>query len=348
MSHVITLSPSGNRFSCTRGQTILVAGLAEGVGLPFSCRSGLCRSCRGKVLQGQVDPGEVHPAYLNERDRALGYVHLCQAHALSDCIIEVEEWDTSAACPIMRAPARIVSMQRAAPDVMILWLSLPPNESLRFQAGQYLDITDKNKVKRSYSIANAPAAEGARQVELHVRHMPGGLFTDALFSQVKLKDLVQLEGPLGQCVLKQEEAPLVLVASGTGFAPIKAMVEEELSRGSRRPIHLYWGGRTRADLYLTELAQAWSGQHAHIQYTPVLSEPTQDCQWSGRTGFVHRVVMQDHPDLSGCLVYACGAPVMVESARNDFTRHCGLPEHAFHADAFISQADQAAARPEYL
>jgi len=340
MSHVVTLLPSGHRFECEPRQTILEAGLASGLGLPFSCRSGMCRTCRGRRVEGQVDLGDVHPAYLSPQDREQGFVHLCQARALGDCVIHIEEVDASRLFPVGRFPARILAMQRLADDVMAVELSLPPNEPLRFHAGQYVEVTDKGGVKRSYSIANACPGEGARRLELHIRHMPGGAFTDTLFSSTKARDIWRLAGPMGQFMLDDSDAPIVMLAAGTGFAPIKAIIEDSLARGVGRPMHLYWGGRRRQDLYMSALAEQWAAGHAHIQYTPVLSDATEACQWQGRTGFVHLAVMQDYPDLSGHQVYACGAPVMVESARRDFVGHCGLPEAAFRADAFVSEADK--------
>ncbi|MCI2809842.1 CDP-6-deoxy-delta-3,4-glucoseen reductase [Eoetvoesiella caeni] len=342
MSYTVTLQPSGRQFSCTSQQAILGAGLNAGAGLPFSCRSGVCRSCRGRVATGQVDLGNVHPAYLSEEERAQGYAHLCQAKPLSDCTIEIDEYDTSLSHPIQQLPSRVLSITRMAPDVIALTLGLPPNEPLRFHAGQYLDIVFDDALRRSYSIANAPAADGVRQVELHLRHMPGGAFTDKAFSTLKVREMLRIEAPLGQFFLDQKsDKPVVLLASGTGFAPIKAMVEYGIAQKSKRPMHIYWGGRTRADLYLHELALQWARDHAYIRYTPVLSNATADCCWDGRDGFVHRAVMQDYPDLTDHQVYACGAPIVVESARRDFIGACHLPDHEFRADAFVSEADKA-------
>jgi len=342
MSYTVTLQPSGRQFDCAPQQNILGAGLKAGAGLPFSCRSGVCRTCRGRVVSGQVDLGEVHPAYLNEAERAQGYVHLCQAKALGDCTIEIDEYDTSLSHPVQQLPVRVMAIDRAAPDVAILTLGLPPNEPLRFHAGQYLDITVGPETRRSYSIANAPSPDGVRQVKLHVRHMPGGVFTDKVFTTMKVRELLRIEAPLGQFFLDEtSDKPVILLASGTGFAPIKAIVEHALEQESTRPMHVYWGARTWVDLYMHDLAEQWARDHAHIHYTPVLSDATPECNWQGRAGFVHQAVMQDYPSLAEHQVYACGAPVMVESARRDFTGACGLPEQEFRADAFVSEADKA-------
>ncbi|MES2258228.1 MAG: CDP-6-deoxy-delta-3,4-glucoseen reductase [Pseudomonadota bacterium] len=342
MNHTITLLPSGRSFQCEDGSSILAAGLAAGAGLPFSCRSGVCRTCRGRIVSGDIDPGQVHPAYLTPAEQAEGFVHLCQARASADCAIQIDEIDTSRSFPAGQMPVRVLSMRQAAPDVMLLQLGMPANEPLRFHAGQYLDVLLAPGVRRSYSIANPPLPDGVRQLELHVRHMPGGLFTDSVFSTLQPRTMLKVEAPQGRFALDEtSDLPMILLASGTGFAPLKAIVEYSIARGQRRPIHLYWGGRRKADLYLHALAEQWAADHPHIRYTPVLSEATPECAWQGRDGYVHLAVLADYPDLSGHQVYACGAPPMVESARRDFLARAGLPPEAFLADAFVSEADKA-------
>ena len=340
-SFTITLQPKGSAFACTAHGDILKAGLASGISLRYSCRSGVCRTCRARLVAGQVDYGQVHPSYLSDADKAAGYVHLCCARPLSDCTIEAEEIDLGLA-PATQFPVRVMKAQRLAPDVMQVVLGLPPNEPLQFLAGQYAELLLADGIRRSYSIATAPSSEGLRQIELHIRHMPGGHFTDRVFDSLKVRDLLRVEAPQGIFRIDEpSEKPMVMVASGTGFAPIKAMVEYSLQKGMDRPMHIYWGGRTRADLYMDALASGWAQAHPHITYTPVLSDATDDCHWTGRRGFVHRAVMQDHADLSAFQVYACGAPVMVDAARADFDQLCGLPGDQFFADSFVSEADRA-------
>jgi CDP-4-dehydro-6-deoxyglucose reductase len=228
-----------------------------------------------------------------------------------------------------------------APDVAIVELRLPINENLRFAAGQYLDFVLENGVRRSYSIATPPAAAGLIALELHIRHTPGGMFTDPLFDgAIKPGQILHFEAPLGTFSLREEsDKPIVFVASGTGFAPIKAIIGYIMQRKIPRPMTLYWGGRQRRDLYMDELARHWESEWSGFKYVPVLSEAAPEEAWRGRAGFVHRAVMQDLPDLSGHQVYACGAPVMVEAARKDFTAQCGLPEGEFFADSFLTQAE---------
>jgi CDP-4-dehydro-6-deoxyglucose reductase len=239
-------------------------------------------------------------------------------------------------------PARVLSFEAPASDVRIVTLGLPANEPVQFRAGQFIDVLRPDGTRRSYSIATMPEAAGVRQLELHIRHMPGGVFTDHVFGAMKLREIWQIEMPLGSFYLREDStAPMLMVCSGTGFAPIQAMVEDSLARGMTRPIDLYWGGRRRADLYRADKAQAWADAHAHIRFVPVLSDATDADAWQGQTGLVHQAVLQDHPDMHAMQVYACGAPVMVEAARRDFVAQAQLSETQFFADSFLSAADQA-------
>jgi CDP-4-dehydro-6-deoxyglucose reductase len=214
-----------------------------------------------------------------------------------------------------------------------LQLKLPANERLQFLAGQYIDILLKDGKRRSFSLANAPHDDTL--LELHVRHIPGGQFTDHVFASMKEKDIVRFSGPHGTFFLREESPkPMLMIAGGTGFAPIKAVIEHAIAEGSTRPITLYWGGRQRADLYRAEIAERWAADHPHIRFVPVLSEPAAADQWTGRTGLVHQAAMADLPELSQYQVYACGAPAMIAAAKRDFCGRCNLPEDEFFADAF--------------
>ena len=341
MAYKIELQPSGHSFEVPPDKTVLLAGLEAGFHMPYSCRVGTCRTCRGTIKSGRVDYGDVHPTYLPDIDKAKGYVLCCQARPLEDTVIEVKELEGMAGLRPRVVPCRVEKLDRPTPDVAVISVRLPMNENFRFLAGQHIDVQLKDGKRRSYSIANPPKPEGVTALELHVRHTPGGAFTDHVFSALKLRDLLRFEGPLGSFYLREDsDKPIVLVASGTGFAPIKAMCELALQKGVKRPITLYWGCWTRRDLYMLDVPESW--QHANLKFIPVLSNPTPECAWAGRTGFVHRAVMEDFPDLSSFQVYACGAPVMVEAARTDFSAKCGLPAEEFYADAFLTEADKAA------
>jgi CDP-4-dehydro-6-deoxyglucose reductase len=344
MKHLITLLPSGHVFEVEAGESILRAGLAAGYSLPFSCRQGVCRTCRGKLISGEIDWGEVHPAYLSDADRALGYTHLCQATARSDVVVEVHEHEGLAGVKVRQVPCRISKIEKPAPDVSIVHLRLPMNENMMFVAGQHIEFMLPDGMRRNYSIATKPNVEGVTAIELHIRHVPGGAFTDQILPRLKERELMRFEGPLGTFSLREKSSKaIVFLASGTGFSAIKAMAEfafeKELHK--QRPIVFYWGGRTRQDLYADALVRDWQERFANFRYVPVLSEPTAGCEWTQRTGFVHQAVMQDYPDMREVEVYACGAPVMVDAARADFIRDCRLDQGDFFSDAFLSQADLA-------
>jgi CDP-4-dehydro-6-deoxyglucose reductase len=339
MVHRVTLKPSGHTYEVEDGETILQAGLDAGHMLPYSCRAGVCRTCRGTIIEGKVDYGAVHATYLPDADKAKGYALLCQAKPLTDLVVEVRE--VHGVRPRI-IPCRVEKLDKPAPDVAVIGLRLPMNENFRFLAGQYIDVLLKEGKRRSYSLATRPDPGGVTALEIHVRATPGGLFTEQVFTKLKVRDLLRFEGPLGSFYLREEsEKPIVMVASGTGFAPIKAIAELALEKGleKKRPITLYWGCRIKPDLYLLELAQSW--ERPGFKFVPVLSEPRPEDQWTGRTGFVHRAVMEDFPDMTGVQVYACGAPVMVESARRDFSLNCRLPVEEFYADSFLTEADKA-------
>lgn len=342
-TYQITVQPSQHQFLANDDQSVLDAALAAGILLPYSCRSGACSSCKGKVLAGTFEAGSAPEQVLMAEELEAGFTLLCQAKPRSDMVIESREVRLASDIQVRKLPVRVTKIQRAAADVAVLTLQLPSSETFRFYPGQYIELILKDGKRRSYSMANSP--DQAATLELHVRHMPGGLFTDHVFgvgpTQMKERDILRFEGPLGSFFLRESDKPIVFLASGTGFAPIKAIVESMIERGIERPAVLYWGGRRPHDLYMDELARSWVSKLPGFVYIPVVSDALAEDHWEGRTGFVHQAVMADLPDLSGYEVYACGAPVVVESARRDFRWHCGLPDEAFFADAFTSAADTA-------
>ena len=341
MAHRVTVQPSGNTFTVPEGDTILAAALNEGFHLPYGCRNGACGSCKGKLVAGEIDYGKYQHTALSADERAAGYALFCVAKPLSDVTIESREIGAVKDIVVKKLPCRVHKIERVTDDVVILQLKLPANERLQFLAGQYIEFILKDGTRRSFSMANAPHDD--EFLQLHVRHVPGGSFTDHVFKTMKERDILRFEGPLGSFFLHESEKPIVFVASGTGFAPIKAIIESAFKHEIGRPMTLYWGGRRPKDLYLDALARQWAAEYpALFEYVPVISDALPEDQWTGRTGFVHRAVMADMPDLSGVQVYACGVPIMVESARRDFTHECGLPIDEFFADSFTTQADLAA------
>jgi CDP-4-dehydro-6-deoxyglucose reductase len=339
MTHQVTVQPSGHLCQVPEGETVLAAALNEGYHLPYGCRNGACGSCKGKLVAGRIDQGKYQHTALSEDERAAGYALFCVAKPLSDLVIEVRSIGAVKDIPVKKLPCRVHKLERVADDVMIAHLKLPANERLQFLAGQYIEFILKDGTRRSFSMANPPHDD--EFLQLHVRHVPGGTFTDHVFGAMKERDILRFEGPLGSFFLQESAKPIVFVASGTGFAPIKAIVEDALKKGVDRPMTLYWGARRPKDLYLNDLPLRWAAEHAHFKYVPVISDALPEDAWQGRTGFVHRAVMADFDDLSGHQVYACGVPIMVESARRDFTHERKLPLDEFYADSFTTQADLA-------
>lgn len=341
MTFQVTVQPSGRQFLCAADETILNAAIRANVGLPYGCKNGACSSCKGMVISGDVTHGPHQERALSAADEAKGFSLFCCAKPHSDVVIEAREVLGVGEFPVKKLPSRVMKLEQVTHDVMAITLQLPASEKLQYRAGQYIEFLLKDGKRRSYSLANAPHL--SEQVTLHVRHMPGGLFTDHVFGTMKEKDILRFEGPQGTFFLREEsDKPMVLLASGTGFAPIKAIVEQALHIKSTRAITLYWGGRRPRDLYMHALCEEWARTLPNFRYVPVVSDPVAEDNWEGRTGFVHHAVMQDLPDLSKYQVYACGAPAMVEAATTDFSAACGLPADEFYADAFTSELDIAA------
>ena len=340
----ITVEPSGRHFTAHGDETILAAGIRQGIGLPYGCKDGACGSCKCKKLSGKVTLGLHQSKALNADDELAGYILTCCARAESDVVLESRQVTEVGAHPIRKMPVRVLALSKMSHDVMMLRLQLPAGEPLQFHAGQYIEFILRDGTRRSYSMANAPHTllEPGVGIELHIRHLPGGKFTDHVFGAMKEKEILRVEGPYGSFFLREEsDKPLVFLASGTGFAPIKAVLEHMKLKGIERPVSLYWGGRRPEDLYMDDWLRAHLAEMPNLRYVPVVSNAVPEDNWQGRTGFVHLAVMEDFDDLSGYQVYACGAPIVVDSARHDYVRQAGLPEEEFFADAFTTEADKA-------
>lgn len=340
MTFTVTVQPAERSFDVARDEAILPAAIRQGIGLPYGCKDGACGTCKSRLLEGRVIHGAHQHKALSVEEEEAGFILTCCATPQTDLVIESRQVSAVGQFPVQKMPCRVASLEKLAPDVALVRLQLPANVVLQYYAGQYVEFILRDGSRRSYSMANAPhLAQGG--LELHIRHMPGGKFTEHVFGTMKEKEILRMEGPFGSFYLRDEsDKPIVLLASGTGFAPIKALIEHMQAKSITRPAVLYWGCRSKADLYLHEWALKAAAEMPNLTYVPVLSEPKPEDGWQGRTGFVHQAVMADLPDLSGHQVYACGAPIMVESAHRDFVAKCGLPDEEFYADSFTSEADK--------
>ncbi len=328
MSFSVKIEPSGHSMVVEENETLLEAALRQNIGLPYGCRSGLCGSCLCSLESGQVDYPDGPSELLEDEDA--NALLTCQAIPKSDLVINAPELQQMEEIAVKTLPCKVHSLERIAHDVVRLQLKLPEDQRLQFRAGQYINVILSDGRKRAFSIANAPHDDTF--IELHVRHVDGGQFTDFVFSEMQPKAILRIEAPLGSFTLRdQSPRSMIFVAGGTGFAPIKGIIEHALYIGDKRPLTFYWGVRAQRDLYMAQLAEDWQQQHEQIRFVPVLSEP--DAGWSGRTGWVHDAVLQDHPDMSDFDVYMAGPPPMIHAAKDGF-EDAGLDLARLYSDSF--------------
>ncbi len=338
MVYKVRIEPVGIEIEVNDDETILTAALRQAVTLAYSCRSGLCGTCKGRLLSGDIDYGQYQEKAMSAGEREQGHALFCQAKPLSDCVIEASLIDAVADIEIRTLPCRVAKMDKLADDVMRLYLKLPEDDRLQFLAGQYINILLGDGRVRSFSLANPPHDDAL--LELHIRHVPGGVFTGRVFNAMQEKDILRFRGPLGTFFLRAESnRPIIMMAGGTGFAPIKGILEHAFTAGFAQVIHLYWGVRTKCDLYHQALATAWAEQYENFTFIPVLSEPQVGDDWQGRTGWVHEAVVEDFPDLGGFDVYASGPPPMIAAGKTVFAAS-GLPKDNLYYDAFDFSHDK--------
>ena len=332
IEYQITLTPSGHTFQVNADETVLDAAIRHGIGLPYGCRNGACGSCKGTIVSGEFDYGVYQERTLKDEEKAQGKALFCVGKPLSNMTLNVKEIGGTGDIQLRTLPCRVEKKELVAPDVAILSLKLPAQERLQFLAGQYLDILLKDGKRRSFSMANAPHHD--QLVELHMRLIPGGQFTNYVFNEMRDRAILRFEGPLGTFFLREDsDKPIIFMAGGTGFAPIKAVIEHALYTHIDREMVLYWGCRSLQDMYMPQLPVAWQREHPNFTFIPVLSDPKPEDNWQGRSGFVHQAIVDDFVSLAGYQVYACGAPIMIELGQLAFAAK-GLPTDEFFADSF--------------
>jgi CDP-4-dehydro-6-deoxyglucose reductase len=320
-------------FTVNEGETVLGAALRQGVMLPYSCKNGTCGSCKGRVVSGEVHYPLHPPLALEDGQRDRGQALFCQAVPKSDLVVRAREIEAVRDIQVRKMPARVIGKTRVAPDVMLLQLRLPAAQRLQFLAGQYLEILLPDGKRRAFSIASSPQSEDI--IELHVRHVEGGGFTSWVFDALQVHDILRLEAPLGTFFVRNDapQRPMIMVGGGTGFAPLKSMIEDLLAHGDTRPLHLFWGARTAPELYLHDQALRWARQHSNISFTSALSETDEALEGDSFNGLVHEAVLRAYPDLSGYDIYISGPPAMVETGRDAFIGH-GADKRRIYFDSF--------------
>jgi NAD(P)H-flavin reductase/ferredoxin len=340
MKHRVTIAGRDIAFDCEEGETILDAAQRAGFELPYSCRKGVCATCEGRLVAGEVETGR------DEAPRPLAGpaegVMFCRARPRSR--LEIAPTRVERRDPLARRTlsATVFRIERPTADVALVHLRFPAGVKVPFKAGQYLQVLLEDGERRNFSMANPPAEKDGAQ--LHIRHVPGGRFSETVLARLEAGQKLTVELPFGDFFLREGgDHPIILVATGTGFAPIKSIIEDALKRGVRRRMVLYWGARTPADLYRADLPARWVARHPHFAFVPVVSEAAPG--WTGRTGLVHQAVLDDHPSLAQHQVYACGNPAMVAAARRAFVAQAALPPQEIYCDAFVTAADASAALP---
>ena len=337
MSYTVRIESSQHVFQVDPDESILDAAESQGIVLPYGCRGGACGACKGRIIEGKIPYPAGTPPGISAEDHKNGYALFCEAVPESDLVIASKELASSDEIEVKILPCRVQEKTQLSHDVIMIKLQLPKTERMQFFAGQYINFLLKNGKHRSFSMANAPHDD--EFIELHIRHIPGGEFTGEVFDELKEKDMMRIEGPFGTFYLREESTrPVIIMVGGTGFAPAKGMIEHALKTGFDRPIHLYWGARTKEDLYMDELAHSWTKQNPLIRYTPVLSQAKAEDNWQGRTGYVHHAIMEDYPDLSQHEIYGSGSPEMVYAGRDEFVKN-NLDLDYYYSDAFEFQKD---------
>lgn len=332
MTYRVTVADSEFSFPCAADQTVLEAAESAGLSIPYSCRKGVCVTCAGDVLAGTV-------ALRNggSTEGPAAGVLLCQARPRGDVTIAPARIERREIPKRKAITATVFRIRRPAADVVQLQIRFPIGLRAPFRAGQHVQVDVGDGDNRLYSLANAPQYnDGA---ELHVRVLPNGRFSDGIVSGLRKGDPVDVELPFGEFTVEDDsDRPLLLIATGTGFAPFKSIVLDHIARRRRRPIHLYWGGRTPEDLYLSALVEKWAARHSWFRFTPVLSRPP--AGWDGATGWVQTAVLATQPDLGSREVYACGSPEMTAGTRELLVGAGGLPPEGFHSDDYLPSGDR--------
>jgi 2-polyprenylphenol hydroxylase and related flavodoxin oxidoreductases len=329
MNYKISLEPSAISFDAEEDITILQSALKNDVVLEHSCGNGQCGACKTKLISGNISFDDKFHV-LNENDRDENIFLSCVAKPLSDISIRADFFPELLDIKTKTVPCKVYSIEYPVANVAILKLRLPPAADFRYLPGQYIDLS-YNGISRSYSIASAIVDDNL--LELHIRKVADGVFSGFVFNEFKQNQLLRMQGPIGTFFIRKTNKPLIFLAGGTGFAPVKAMVESLIKQDDKRPIHIYWGARKQDDIY-SDLPNQWANKYSNITSQIIVSD---DDAWQGRSGFVHQAVLDDFASLEDFMVYACGASAMINIARQTFIEK-GLDEHSFIADAFLPAA----------
>lgn len=331
MQYTVHIKPKGYNLTVKAGETVLAAALRQGFNFPHDCQNGVCGTCKGRLLEGQVEYDEPLLAALTEAEREAGYALFCSAKPVSDLVIHVEGVLGPEQLPVKKLNYKIQILEQLTPTIYRVILQPPLEDHIYYRAGQYFEILHRDTSPQPFSIANAPLGDN-KSLEIHIRSRPDNLSMEELISEMKTVGELRINGPLGNCILRREPAyPMIFAAGGTGIAPLKAIIEQALAEGVKQPIYLYWGVRILSDFYLQALITRWAKYLPNFHYIPILSGKDELNKWKGRTGWVHEAIIQDHPNLEHFHIYASGPTEMVYAALHAFKSH-GLNRALMYSD----------------
>lgn len=318
MRYTVHIKPNGYNLTVKAGETVLHAALRQGYNFPHDCQNGVCGTCKGRLLEGQVEYDEPLLAALTEAEREAGYALFCSAKPVSDLVVQIDGVLGPEQLPVKKLNYQIKNLEQLTPTIYRAILKPPADDYIDYRAGQYIEILHRDASPQPFSIANAPLGD-SKLLEIHIRSKPDNPAIADLVTEMKSLGEIKINGPLGNCILRREPAyPLIFAAGGTGIAPLKAIIEQALAEGVKQPIYLYWGVRILSDFYLQDLITRWTKYLPNFHYIPILSGKDERDKWQGRTGWVHDAIIQDHPNLEHFHIYASGPPEMVYAALHAF------------------------------
>jgi len=327
MVYKCIILPSKLEFDLAENTTILQSALNAGIHLAYSCTSGRCGSCKAKLIEGKLKQSNSSEG-ISDQELQSGYVLTCAAIPESDILLEASYFPELQGIEPRIHPCKIESIEFPAEDVAILKVRLAPGDQIKYLPGQYVEFVEK-EFRRSYSIANIK--ETFAGLEFHIKRIPNGKFSEKIFDLANKNDLLRFKGPIGTFYYRDNQSPVILIAGGTGFAPIKAIIEYMMTYDVRREIYLYWGAST-TDGFYSELPVVWKDKIKNFKFIPVYSGD--HSEWEGRRGLVHEAVLEDFKDLSKFDVYACGSPDMIKIIKEKFVL-CGLDYSRLYEDSFL-------------
>jgi len=338
--HIITLLPFEKQFTCGEDETILAAALRQGIALRYGCKHGGCGTCKALIVEGEVDQPEASTFALMDFEREQGMALLCSAYPLGDIAIELSDYEESeleGGAPIGKFLAEVGTLEDLTHDIVDLKLGLIEPSRISFKAGQYVDVLVPGTTEtRSYSMANPPSRDS--EVELIVKLMAGGLFSEYLRGQLKAGDRLTLEGPYGTFHLRDDDRQALFIAGGSGMAPMLSLLRDMAEKRDCRPVTFFYGARTKRDLFHLDELSGFAKRLPGFRFVPALSEPAPGDEWEGATGLITEVVAREVPDVHGMEAYLCGPSVMIDAAIAMLVR-LGVKEHDIHFDKFVTKAE---------